>query len=117
MAGAKGTRRLWGLVWVGAGCQEDPAGLCGAPKPAGSPELSLRLPVEWAAVFALAEARAGGPSPPSVSLEGLAGTLGSTQIRGQGSSLGLRPPTEAVAPQPLGPAGPGRLTFVWAAQD
>lgn len=66
-------------------------------------------------MFALAGA--GVLSPPSFSLEGLAGTLGSTQIKGQGSSLGLRPPTEAVAAQPLGPAGPVRLTLVWAAQD
>ena len=38
LAGVEGTRRQGGRAWVGAGCQEDPAGPCGALKPAVSPE-------------------------------------------------------------------------------
>lgn len=42
--------------------------------------------------------RGWGPRPPSFSLEVLAGTLGSTQTKGQGNSLGVRPLTEAAVP-------------------
>lgn len=104
---------------MGAGRQEAPAGPCQAPEPAGCPELWLHgvFLFEWAAVFALAGAGAGGLRPPAFSLEVLAGTLGSTRIEGQGSSLAWPPRTEAATPQPLGPAGPGRLPLAWAPQD
>ena len=110
LAGVEGTRRQGGRAWVGAGCQEDPAGPCGALKPAVSPEfwppcvfLSRGRPcLRW-----LGPVPGGGvgAGPPSVSLEVLAETLGSMQVRGQGSSLGLPPPAEAPAPGPR--ADPG----------
>lgn len=109
---------------MGAGRQEAPAGPCQAPEPAGCPELWLHgvFLFEWAAVFALAGAGAGGwgwGAAASWLLPGGSGwnVLGSMRIKGQGRSLAWPPRTEAATPQPLGPAGPGRLPLVWAPQD
>lgn len=77
LARAEGRRGQRGLArWELT--SEGPAGPCGARRGLRLLSLApLRLPVEWVAVFALAEASAGGgPSPPSFSLGALAGMLG-----------------------------------------
>lgn len=84
--GAEGTGDHGTWLWPGPDggrTPRAPEGARGARSQLGLLSFGLvRLPVAWAAVFALAGAGSGGPSPPSCSLGVPAGTLGPRQVRG-----------------------------------
>ena len=88
LARAEGRRGQRGLArWELT--SEGPAGPCGARRGLRLLSLApLRLPVEWAAVFALAEASAGGGTKSSFLLPGGSGWNAGAPGRsgGQGSS-------------------------------